>query len=336
VKVSGLENGTRYALQVNAAFDDGSRGQSSIVRFIPLSPQTLAPLVVGEYQEIRLSWKGVPGAAAYDVWRSRGAGANEKYEKVASALSVTAWRDAGVEFGRSYSYRISPAEVLAPMSAPGSARSLAFPEQKLALIGHLALQQARGVTLSGGYALVASGSKGAQVIDISTPSAPVRVGQIDATDAWDVQVRGDYAYVADGVSGLRVLDVSAPREPVEIGLRRTSDARAVVLAGKYAYVADGNKGLKVIDVSDARQLPRVGQVDTENAQGLALDSGYLYVADGPGGLKVYDLSRPVSPALVGSLATTDARQVAIQGTLAVVADGTAGLRVVDLAEPPTA
>ena len=335
VKVSGLENGRRYTLQVKAFFDDDTTGLSSVVRFIPLSPQTLAPMVTGEYQEIRLSWNGIPGAAAYDVWRSHdnGAGSGGDYDKVAAGLASTSFRDAAVEFGREYSYTISPASILAPMSAPGSARSLAFPEDKLALIGHLSLQGARGVTVSGGYAFVASGARGAQVIDVSNPAAPVKVGQIDAADAWDVEVRGNYAYVADGDSGLRVLDISAPREPVEIGLRKTNDARALAFTGKYAYVADGDKGLKVIDISNARELPRVGQVDTQNALGLAMDGGLLYLADGPGGLKVFNVSRPTAPALVGSLATTDARQVDLQGTIAVVADGAAGLRVVDLSDP---
>jgi hypothetical protein len=327
----GLENGMRYTLQVKAFFDDGSTGLSSVVRFIPLSAQTLAPMVTGEYQEIRLSWQAIPGASAYDVWRSSDASAG--YQKVAAGLDSNAYQDTAVEFGKDYSYTISPASILAPMSAPGSARSLAFPEQKLALVGRVPLQDARGVSVSGGYAFVASGAQGAQVIDVSNPAAPVKVGQIDATDAWDVEVRGDYVYVADGDSGLRVLDISAPRQPVEIGIRKTNDARALAFSGKYAFVADGDKGLKVIDISDARELPRVGQVDTENALGLVLQSRYLYLADGPGGLKVFDVSRPTAPVLAGSLATTDARQVAVQGTLAVVADGAAGLRVVDLSNP---
>ena len=330
--VSGLENGTRYVLQVTAVFDDASEGRSAAVRFIPLSPQTLAPLVTGEYQQIRLSWKSIPGASAYDVWRAAG-GDSSGYEKVAAGLPATAWKDAAVEFGKDYSYTIAPASILAPMSAPGVGHSLAFPEEKLAWLGHVPLSEARGLTVSGGYAFVASGARGVQVVDVSNPSAPQAIGQIDASDASDVEVRGEYAYVADGDSGLRVLDVSSPRAPIEIGVRKTNDARALALSGKYAYVADGDKGVKVIDVSDARELPRVGAIETQDASGLAVTPGFLFVADGPGGLKVFALPRPTSPSLVGSLSTTDARQIAIQGTIGALADGASGLRMLDLSNP---
>jgi len=332
VTLTGLENGTRYTLQVRATFDDGSTGLSSMERFIPLSPQTLAPLVTGDYMQIHLSWKGIIGSDSFDVWRSvKGA---DGYKKIVSALSSTSYVDSSVEFGRDYLYTISPATALAPMSAPGTGRSLAFPAEKLVLIGSAAVTDARRVTVSGGYAFVASGAQGVRVIDVSTPTGPAKVGEIDTTDAWDVAVRGSYAYVADGDSGLRVLDVSAPREPLLIGSRKTTDARAVVLSGNYAYVADGDKGLKVIDISNARSLPRVGQVDTVNALGLALQESRLFLADGSGGLKIFDVTRGGSaPALIGSLATTDARQVSVQGGLAVVADGAAGLRVVDVSNP---
>ncbi|HUJ73307.1 MAG TPA: hypothetical protein VL359_00555, partial [bacterium] len=93
--VSGLEDGTRYVLQVKATFDDGSEGLSAAVKFIPLSPQSLAPLVTGEYQQIRLSWKSIPGASGYDVWRAvNSAGAAKDYARVAASLSTTTWNDA--------------------------------------------------------------------------------------------------------------------------------------------------------------------------------------------------------------------------------------------------
>jgi hypothetical protein len=332
VILTGLENGTRYALQVRATFDDGSTGSSSEERFIPLSPQTLAPLVTNDYMQIRLSWKGISGSDSFDVWRTvKGADA---YKKIAAALAATSYVDNGVEFGRDYQYAISPSAARAPMSAPGTGRSLAFPAERLLLVGSAAASGARRVTVSGGYAFVASGAQGVRVIDVSSPAAPTKAGEIATTDAWDVAVRGSYAYVADGEAGLRVLDVSSPRAPLLIGSRRTTDARAVVLSGNFAWIADGVKGLKIINISDARSLPRVGQVDTVNALGLSLQGNLVFLADGPGGLKIFDVSRGGAvPALLGSLSTSDARQVSVQGGLAAVADGASGLRVVDVSNP---
>ncbi len=329
--LTGLQNGSLYTLQVRVAFDDGARGSSPQVRFIPLSPRTLAPRLTGDYQQIRLAWEGITGANKFDVWRSSAGETGPA--KIASELAARVFVDSTVEFGREYSYQISPAGPLAPMSAAVKGKSLDFPVDKLVFLGRAPFKEGRRVTVNGGYAFVASGAQGVRIVDVSSPTGPATVGTLDTTDAWDVAVRGSYAYVADGDSGLRVADISAPREPLILGSRKTTDARAVVLSGNYAYVADGDKGLKVIDISDNRLLPRVATMETQNALGLALSGTRLYVADGPGGLKIVDISRPTVPALRASLPTTDARGVSVQGGIAVVADGAAGLRVVDVKDP---
>jgi hypothetical protein len=327
VTLRGLDNGTLVSLRLQVRYDDGGVGSSALLRAVPLSPSTLSPAVKSDYQQIHLSWDRVPGAEAYDVWRSLAA--EKGFAKIATALSATTYVDTGVEFGKEYYYAISPAALIAPMSAPAAGRSLAFPADKLAHVGSAVMSGARRVTVNGGYAFVASGARGVRIVDVSAPTAPVAVGEIATTDAWAVAVRGGYAYVADGESGLRVLDVSAPRAPLDIGMRKTSDARAVALAGTYAYVADGTKGLKVIDITDPRSLPRVASVETENALDVMVIGARLYIADGAGGLKIFDVTRPAAPSLLGTLATSDARALAALPGLVIVADGSRGLLVVD-------
>ena len=59
---------------------------------------------------------------------------------------------------------------------------------------------------------------GLEVIDISTPSAPTRVGGYDtAGNAFGVAVSGAYAYVADDDNGLEVIDISNPGAPTRAG-----------------------------------------------------------------------------------------------------------------------
>ena len=53
------------------------------------------------------------------------------------------------------------------------------------------------VSVANGYAYVANVS-GLQVIDISTPTAPVIVGSVDTPGAAGVSVANGYAYVANG------------------------------------------------------------------------------------------------------------------------------------------
>ncbi len=59
------------------------------------------------------------------------------------------------------------------------------------------------MAVSGNYAYVADGLAGLQVIDVSNPANPQRVGGYDTSGyAHGVAVSGNYAYVADDYGGL--------------------------------------------------------------------------------------------------------------------------------------
>ena len=62
------------------------------------------------------------------------------------------------------------------------------------------------VAVSGNYAYVAAKNAGLQVIDVSNPANPQRVGGYDTSgSALGVAVSGNYAYVADGQWGVMIL-----------------------------------------------------------------------------------------------------------------------------------
>lgn len=63
-----------------------------------------------------------------------------------------------------------------------------------------------GVQVVGKYAFVA-GNAGLQLIDVSKPASPVRVGGYDTSQSFAVHVVGNSAYVAGGKAGLQVIDV---------------------------------------------------------------------------------------------------------------------------------
>lgn len=196
---------------------------------------------------------------------------------------------------------------------------------------------AAGIGAGGYYAFLADGTNGLQVINVGTPSAPVRVGGCALTNGFaeGVAVSGNYAYVAMGSAGLLVVDVADPYNPARKGLHDTTGyAKAVAVSGNYAYVADGNWGLQVIDVSNPTNLVRAGGLDTSGyAQGVAVSGNYAYVADSDAGLQVLDVSDPANPVLRGSWLTGDwATKLGMAGTLACVAAG-ANLEIIDVAVP---
>ncbi len=121
----------------------------------------------------------------------------------------------------------------------------------------------QGVAVSGGYAYVAADSAGVDVIDISNPMAPVRVGGYSEVNwsTYDLAVSGGYACVAAGTAGLTVIDVSNPTAPVRVGGYASGDARDVAVSGGYVYMADASgDGLLILRVGAE---PRPGDLDCD-------------------------------------------------------------------------
>ncbi|MCX7037906.1 MAG: hypothetical protein NT005_02045, partial [Spirochaetes bacterium] len=336
--LEGLENGSLYALTLTAAQEGEADSLSAEKLVIPLARETLAPVVTGEYRQIRVAWRAIPGAEAFEVWRA--ADAEGPWSRVAGELAGTAFLDSSAEYGKRYLYAVKPARYSDTMSAAAGGKTLDFPESTLAQSGLAPLPGARKVFVSGGYAYVARAERGVGIVDVSDPRNPAVVGGIALADARDIVVRGRYAYVADAEKGLAVLDVGDPRAPELIGSRYTSDARGVALLGNVAYIADGAMGIKAIDVSNPRNPSRIASLAGANARGLAVAGSTLYVADGDEGLRAYDLADPRDPSPVGAFQWRGgpARGLAVLGDriLLLQEHGVAVIDVVDRARPAAA
>jgi hypothetical protein len=144
------------------------------------------------------------------------------------------------------------------------------------------------VAVSGTKAYVA-GLGGLQIIDVSNPANPVRLGYCTSGYGQAVTVSGTVAYVAADSAGLQIIDVSNAANPVRLGTCATSGrARGVAVVGTLAYVAAGTAGLEIIDVSNPTNPVRLGGNDTSGrAMGVAVAGNRIYLADFEGGLKVF-------------------------------------------------
>jgi len=195
----------------------------------------------------------------------------------------------------------------------------------------------QGVAVNGAYAYVAAGTAGLYVLNIATPTAPLRVGAWNSPGfAEGVAVAGTTAYLADGPYGLRVVDVSNPAAPREIA--RAFDmnyAYDVTLSGRYAYIAAAGAGLLVVDISTPALPVELGAYDTPgNARGVAVSGGRAYIADERYGLQIVNVTDPLQPALLGSVQTEGwAFDVTVAGNLAYVAAAFGGLRAVNVSDP---
>ena len=150
--------------------------------------------------------------------------------------------------------------------------------------------EARGVALSGGYALVADYNEGVRIIDISDPANPFEAGSYSTlTGVYDVAAAGDYAYAASEYEGFWIIDISDPANPVAVGNIDTGGAACgIYLSDTYAYLTDG-VGLKVIDITDPSNPTVKGFYDTSSiAIGVTVSDPYCYLVDHNDGLYILE------------------------------------------------
>ena len=206
----------------------------------------------------------------------------------------------------------------------------------------------------GDYAYLADDWKGLQVINVSNPANPIRVGGYNTTSRSDsgqtegvahgVSVVGNYAYVAaevrwDGrgfhwVGDFQIIDVSNPLNCVRVGRYDTSgigDAECVTMAGNYAYVMNlGGSGLELIDVRDPANPSRVGGIESITGTGFVVRGNYVYVASGTAGLIVIDVSNPSKPVRVSSY-SGNVVGIAVKENYAIVVGDS--MQVIDISNP---
>ena len=186
----------------------------------------------------------------------------------------------------------------------------------------------------GNYAYIGNGGA-MDIMNISDPNTPVRVGQVVTPSVvHGIFVVGNYAYIADGAAGLRIIDVSTPASPVEVGFFDTEDyARGVYVKNNYAYLADQYKGLRIINISSPTSPTEVAFLETGGtAREVFVQGNYAYLAD-YFNLYIIDISTPSSPTEVGSLRLGTAFGVYVQGNFAYVANWYDGLSIVDISTP---
>jgi len=209
---------------------------------------------------------------------------------------------------------------------------------------------ATDVVVQGNYAYVTFATGGTlllkhgllDVIDISNPAAPSRVG-------WDgssyhpeaIAISGHNVYVAGG--NLIIYDVSDPFFPIEKGsyFDAHTNIEDIAVVGQYVYTSNfGGDEFRVIDVSDPSQPRQVGSYDLPwgAARGMVVVYPYAYVTDTDGGLRILSVTNPAHPTEEGAydLSTNaqgphlSAREVAVAGPIAYVNIGGNDLHIVNI------
>jgi len=202
-------------------------------------------------------------------------------------------------------------------------------------VGYYPAVEADHVIASGTHAYVAEGASGIEVLDISNPASPRRVGSLPSTNAMRLAISGSDLYVADGSGGLKVIDVSNPASPQLVAapallVNGPSEVHSLALGSNLLYAA--YIGLNVFDVSTPASPTGQGSLSATFIQDLAVDGTLVYAATASG-LEVFSAATPANPSQVGSYANNDwGSAVAVSAGYAYYGSNN-GLTVIDVSQP---
>ncbi len=198
-------------------------------------------------------------------------------------------------------------------------------------------QAALGITYNDGFAYVASGSGGMQVVDVSSGGFNfTETASFGSTEALNVAFRDDVVYLADASSGMQIVDVADSSAPALVGSYNSGDpVHDIAIRTIFTYLANGDDGMRIVNIDDPANPALFGLYESPGSvQAIALEGNYAYIADGDSGLRVVDLTNLFNPTEVAflDLAGT-AYDIAVEAPYAYLAAGDSGVHIVDISDP---
>ncbi len=158
----------------------------------------------------------------------------------------------------------------------------------------------RAVTVQGNYAYCAANWAGLDIVDISDPANPVKVGNCDTSGGpTGVAVSGNYAYVNEFYN-LRIIDISDPANPFSAATYQTT-CWDMALSGNHVLTV--NEGtLTILDVSNPTAPVEAGSCKIlSEVSSITASGNHAYVINNNyDDFQVVDISNPAAPAVVGA------------------------------------
>lgn len=192
--------------------------------------------------------------------------------------------------------------------------------------------------VSGDYCYLAD-QYGLNIVDVSNPASPHRIGGIGGFEALAVAVRDSLCYVGtyDGSNfALRVYDVRDPAIPFPVGSLAGIEVHDIYLPSTCDSVLYTPK-LHVINIADPTNPRQIGFVDCpgwDYGVQVVPALSVALVADYADGLVAVDVSSPQVPAIDTLLYAADAAEdIHVDNDRVYVASRDAGLVIVDASDP---
>jgi len=196
-----------------------------------------------------------------------------------------------------------------PQALRGDETRFQFDSLDVSYQGSWALGQSFSISCNGPGNIVFIGSgAGVIVMDVSTPTSPVELGEIHTrgvVDAIYYDGPTNRMYLCTYFSGFEIWDVSNFAAPVRLGRGVTEGLPrgGIFASGNYVYVVTVANGVQVFDITDPSSPVNTGTCPlsaTNFAWNSAKSGDYIFVAIGNGGFKAVDVSNPANPYVAGS------------------------------------
>ena len=188
---------------------------------------------------------------------------------------------------------------------------------------------ARAVSLRDGYAYVASGLGGLQIIDLSLFDVPQDFVRLKpSVRSRSVFKEGDLLFHAD-VSSVQLLKRSGPGHVQIVATLQAKNVYDLEKNGDFLYLANRN-GISIYEVSDPNRPVRLGEVTLPGSSNEIVVVGSRLFVSSPKGLYVLDLADPTHPRLIETFPMTYPRAMATNGTHLYVGTRYNGVQIFDL------
>lgn len=190
--------------------------------------------------------------------------------------------------------------------------SLADPDAPREIGRYRNLDDARDVAVDGYLAYVVDEARGLEILDVSSPTEPTRLGFI----SWDpvyaqaevVRAEAGFVYVAAGQYGLKIIDARNASNPViaaEYKPGPESFAEGLAIRDWILYLAIGdegdsrNNGLQILDVRNPYTPQLLASASyPDSSAGVIVHGETVFMANPWTGVRVYTISDPSEPALI--------------------------------------
>lgn len=202
-------------------------------------------------------------------------------------------------------------------------------------IGHVRTGEARDVKLSGTHLVVADGSNGLKIADVSDPRAPRLVASLASPNfLCALAIVGGRVYCAGGMGGAEIVDIADPRRPRLVWRRGFSEVRGIDADASRMYLCDGDRGLRIFALG-GREPREISTLDTPGWNcGVVAAGALACLADGGKGIVVADVSDPARPRALGSADVGSiVRHVFLSGDTLFAAAYTRGIAAIDVSNP---